>query len=118
MKLLAASDLMFGSRIRQAAEAAGVEVAFEPRAGDLLARARELRPDAVLLDLTTVPEAVALVTSLRASPALAGLRILGYIGHAQVDLAEAARVAGADEIFSKGDLTRRLPDLMRELKGG
>jgi len=106
---------MFGSRIRQAAEAAGVEVAFEPRDGDVLARARELRPGAVLLDLTTVPDAAALVCALRATPELAGLRIFGYVGHAQVDLAEAAQTAGADRVFSKGELTRRLPELMAVL---
>ncbi|MHB8419170.1 MAG: hypothetical protein ACYDCL_13930 [Myxococcales bacterium] len=113
MKLLAASDLMFGSRIRQAAEPAGIEVAFEPRDGDILGRARELQPAAVLLDLTVLPDAPELIRSLKRE--LVSLRVLAYVGHTQVDLAEAARAAGADEVFSKGELTRLLPELLRSL---
>lgn len=111
MKLLAVSDLMFGSRIRQAAEPAGVEVSFERRDGDVLAAARALQPGAVLLDLTTLPGASELIRSLKAE--LPGARVVGYVGHAQVDLADAAREAGADAVYSKGELTRDLPALMR-----
>ncbi len=115
MTILAASDLLFGSRIQQASEAHGLQVAFAPRDSDVLGRAREIAPTAVLIDLASVPDGPALVRSLKAEPALAGTRIIGYLGHTHVDLFEAARAAGADQVLAKGELTRRLPELMREL---
>ena len=115
MRILAASDLLFGSRIQQAAEAHGLEVALTSRDSDVLGKARALGPAAVLIDLAGVPDGPALVRSLKAEPALTGMQVIGYLGHTHADLFEAARAAGADQVLAKGELTRRLPELMRDL---
>ena len=115
MTLLAAADLLFASRIQEAARGTGVEVTVAPRDSDLLARARELCPAALALDLSGVLDSPALIRALRAEPTLQGLRIFGYSGHEQVELMDAARKAGADAVFARGELTRKLPELLKSL---
>ncbi len=109
MKLLAALDLMAAARARPVAESLGWSYVPCPREGDLVARARAEGADAVLLDLSGIPDAAAVVRSLKTLP---GILVIGTAGHVEEDLLQAARAAGADALLSKGELARRLPELL------
>ncbi len=38
--------------------------------------------------------------------------VIGYVDHTREDLIEAARAAGCDQVMSKGEFARRLPELL------
>src|SRR5512138_3261723 len=111
--LVAVRDLLFRSRIQAAAERLGVEVRLLPRGTPLAEGARALGGGTVLADLAE-PGAL---DQVRAAKAAGGVRIVGFLGHLEVDLARAAAEAGADEVLSRGDLSRRLDDVLREAAG-
>jgi CheY-like chemotaxis protein len=108
-------DLMFLSRIREAARGAGVEMTTARDAEGLLAAARAgARLVLVDLDGSRVPWRDALV-ALRADPALGELPVVGFLGHVRADLAEAARAAGASRVLARSAFVAELPRLVAAL---
>jgi hypothetical protein len=107
--LVAVRDLLFRSRILAAAERLGVDVRPLPRGTPLAEGARALGGGTALADLSE-PGAL---DEIRAAKAAGGVRIVGFLGHLEVELARAASEAGADEVLSRGELSRRLDDVLR-----
>ena len=113
MILAGVSDLMFASKIRSAAAAAGAEVRFATDGDALLDGARTLGPTLVLLDLNDRRiDAVGLVARLRAERALASIRVFGFVSHVQSDLIAAARRAGIDEVLARSAFVARLGEIL------
>lgn len=114
MILAALDDLMFTSRIRAAAQGVGTDVRFAKTAADTVALARQEKPALVLVDLNARGlDALALLTELKADPALVGLRVIGFVSHVQTDVIAAARAAGIDEVMARSAFASRLPALLR-----
>ncbi|HET8540883.1 MAG TPA: hypothetical protein VFL83_13510 [Anaeromyxobacter sp.] len=111
--LVAVRDLLFRSRIQAAAERLGLDVRLLPRGTPLSEGARALPSGTILVDLSE-PGAL---EEIRAAKAAGGVRIVGFLGHLEVDLARAAAAAGADEVLSRGELSRRLDDVLRAAAG-
>ena len=110
--LVAVRDLVFRSRIQAAAQRLGVDARLLPRGTPLSEGARALGGGTVLADLSE-PGAL---DEIRAAKS-AGVRVVGFLGHLEVDLARAAAEAGADEVLSRGELSRRLDDVLRQAAG-
>lgn len=109
----AVADLIFGARIRSAAERAGVALTFARSLSELsgLARGRRL----VLLDLDARwLDAPAAIRALREEPRTAAVRIVAFVSHVRVDAIEAAREAGADRVLARSAFVRELPALLAE----
>ena len=105
------NDLMFGSRIRAAAQQAGVNAVFVRNAVDLSARASAA--DLVVLDLDTRwLDAPAAIGSLKADPATAAVQIVAFGPHVDGDALTAARAAGADRVLARSAFVKLLPDLL------
>jgi AmiR/NasT family two-component response regulator len=108
-------DLMFLSRIRDAAHAAGFDVRSvrEPQA--LVETCRVTRPAVVFVDLDSqrLPSIDA-VNAVRAEPELLALPIVGFLGHTQTDLAQAARNAGCTRVLTRGAFVNELRTLILE----
>ena len=107
--LVAVRDLLFRSRIQAAAQRLGVDVRLLSRATPLAEGARAMGSGTVLADLAEP----GVLDEIRAAKAAGGLRIVGFLGHLEVGLARAASEAGADEVLSRGDLARRLDEILR-----
>ncbi|HEY7725857.1 MAG TPA: hypothetical protein VH880_11010 [Anaeromyxobacteraceae bacterium] len=107
--IVAVRDLVFRSKIHAAAERLGVEVRLAPRGTPLSQAARELGPGTVLADLSE-PGVVEEVSA--AKRAGAG-RVVGFLGHLEVERARAAAEAGVDEVLTRGQLVQRLDDILR-----
>lgn len=105
-------DLLFLSRIREAARATGVEVVAVRAAGPLLAAARA-GAALVLVDVDSarVPWSEALA-GLRADPAAADLPVVAFVSHVNAELAAAARAAGATRVVARGAFVQELPGLL------
>ena len=106
--LVAVRDLLFRSKIQAAAERLKVELRLAPRGVPLSQAARDLGSGTALVDLG---EAGAL-DEIRRVKAEGKVRVIGFLGHLQTDLMEAAREAGADEVLSRGQLASTLDDVL------
>lgn len=105
-------DLMFLSRIREAARAAGIEVCAVRGEADLVAAARrEGRLVLVDADSERLPWRAALA-ALRAEPASAALPVIAFVSHVRADLAAAARAAGASRVLARSAFVLELPELV------
>jgi hypothetical protein len=107
--LVAVRDLLFRSRIQAAAERLGVAIRVAPRGAPLSEAARDLGAGTALVDLGEP----GVLDEIRRVKQAGAVRVVGFLGHLQVDLAEAARDAGADEVLSRGELAQRLDDVLR-----
>lgn len=115
MPLVAAlvDDLMFLSRIREAARGAGVEV----RAARTVEAVRQARQDGaslVILDLDSarLPWRDALAAlSGEAEPAAT----VGFFGHVNAETGDAARAAGCALVLPRGAFVQKLPGLLSQL---
>lgn len=107
----AVNDLMFGSRIRAAAQQAGVSVVFVRTPADLKERAATA--DLVLLDLETrwldVPAAI---TALKGTAPTAVVPIVVFGPHVSGEALSAARDAGADRVLARSAFVKLLPELL------
>jgi CheY-like chemotaxis protein len=105
-------DLMFLSRIQQAAKAEGLEVRRVVTVPDLLEACRSA-PRVVLMDLDAVrlPWAEG-ITALRRDPGSAGIPVVGFYGHVHADRAHDAELAGATQVLPRGAFVRQLTRIL------
>jgi CheY-like chemotaxis protein len=105
-------DLLFLSRIREAARGSGVAVKSVRGAADLVAAAREdARLVVVDADSARVPWQDALA-ALRADPLLREIPVVAFVSHVRPDLAAAARQGGASRVLARSAFVRELPELV------
>jgi CheY-like chemotaxis protein len=105
-------DLMFLSRIREAARGAGLEVRPVRRAADL---GPALRTGARLVlvdaDSERLPWAEAL-DAVRDDPSRPRALVVAFLSHVHAERAAAARNAGCDRTLARSAFVRELPGLM------
>jgi CheY-like chemotaxis protein len=108
-------DLMFLSRIREAAQACGIEVRRASSVPALLEACRDA-PRMVLMDLDSprLPLDDALA-ALRADPSLAGLAVLGFFSHVRAERGRHAREAGCTRVLPRSAFVQQLPELLAAL---
>jgi CheY-like chemotaxis protein len=107
------ADLMFGSRIRGAAQHAGATVEFARSAAALQEQASGA--DLVLLDLETRwLEVGAIIRQLKGSPATADVPLVAFVSHVNAEAIDAARSAGADRVMARSAFVRELPTLLKD----
>jgi len=108
--LLLSSDLIFSSRIQQAAHHADVEcVVARDEATTLAAMAGH--PSLVFVDLEAMGEqSNPIIQSAR--KAWPNVRIVAFGPHVQTDLLDAAIQAGADLVLPRSAFVQQLPSLL------
>ena len=110
MKVLACiRDLMFSTRVRDAARRHGHDCRVVTRAADVADNLAGT--DLVIVDLM-VPGGGALEAVSAA--AAAGVTVVAYGEHVQADVLQAGRDAGADEVVTRSEFTRRLDALLSD----
>jgi hypothetical protein len=107
--LIAVRDLAFRSKIQAAAERLDVQLRIRPRGSSLSDAARELSGGTIIADLGEP----GMLEEIRAAKEVARVRVVGFLGHLEIDLARAAEEAGVDEVLSRGQLVKRMDDLLR-----
>lgn len=118
MILYLAADLLWASKIKGTAEAAGIP-ARPVRSLDMLeARLADAAPVALILDLDKPEEAMAMLARLRgpqAGPADRAIRVLAFGPHVAKDLLQAARDAGADAVLTRGAFDHDMTGILLKL---
>jgi DNA-binding response OmpR family regulator len=98
---------MFSTRVRDAARQHGHDCQIVTQAADVAANLAGA--DLVVIDLM-VPGGGALEAVSAA--AAAGVPVVAYGEHVQADVLQAGRDAGADEVLTRSEFTRRLDALL------
>jgi CheY-like chemotaxis protein len=116
MPLVAAlvDDLMFLSRIREAARGAHLEVRSIRNVEAARAACAE-GAGLIILDLDSprLP-ALEVLRALAADPETARVPTVGFYGHVHPGHADAASVAGCEVVLARGAFVQRLPALLAE----
>ena len=114
-------DLMFGSRLMAAAEAAGIELELVGDAGavrDRLGAAGRGGWDLLVVDLTDAGlDGAGTVAELRTEGELAGVGVLGFYAHVDVAARERAEQAGFDLVVPRSRMARETVELLQRLSG-
>jgi len=104
------ADLIFGSRIRSAAESAGASVIIARNVEDFLSNVRLHKPRLAILDMDRrgldVSDTVKHVKS-------ENVELIAYVSHVREDLIDAARVAGAESVLARGAFAKQLAELLK-----
>ena len=109
--LLLSQDLFFGSRITGAAQQLGLQIDLSSSVPQTLETIRSGGYRAVLVDLS--------LPGLSVAELMAGLpeehrpRVVAFGSHVHTALLEQAQSAGCDEVLSRGQLSARLPEILR-----
>jgi CheY-like chemotaxis protein len=108
-------DLLFTSKIRNAAAQIGTPVRFARSSPDALAEMRRAAPALVIFDLNSArAEPLATLAAMKKDPALAAIPTLGFASHLQGDVIDAARSAGMDEVLARSAFVMRIGEIIRD----
>ena len=110
-------DMFFASKIRGTAEATEVEVSFPRTREAALAKARDTKPDLILIDLHHQRfDPIEFVTELKTEPELDLIPLLGFFSHVEVELQRRAIAAGFDSVIPRSVFARDLGDILEGTK--
>jgi len=105
-------DMLFTSKIREAAKAVGLTVQATREPAALVAAAAGAK--LVIIDLR-LPSALDALDALAADPATKAVRSLGFIDHEKLDVMDQARERGCAQVMAKGQFATALPRLFAGL---
>jgi len=105
-------DLMFLSRIREAAKRQGAVIRVARSAGDAVTACRD-GATRVILDLDTPRLPVLdILEALAADPASAGVDRVGFYSHVETERARDAQAAGCRTVLPRSAFVRQLDELL------
>lgn len=112
-RVLALTDLLFGARIRAAAQTGNVDVIILRTPAALVAAAVERAPRRILIDLDARGhDPVDVIRSLKDDARTSEVDVVAFVSHVREDAIRAARDAGADRVLARSAFVRQLPDLV------
>jgi DNA-binding NarL/FixJ family response regulator len=111
MIIAVVDDLLFGSKIRAAADAASAPLTMLRSSMDVAATLRDAGGSLLIVDLG----ASAAIDRIRDVRALPGppIAIVAFASHVRGDLIADARAAGADRVLARSAFVAELPALVR-----
>jgi CheY-like chemotaxis protein len=113
MVLVVVDDLMFRSKISTTAKAVGATIAAATTADAAVARARELNPSLVILDLDSArAQPFEVLRRFAEEPDLVGIPTLGFVSHVHADVIRQARALGIGEVLARSAFVAALPDIL------
>jgi len=106
-------DMFFKSKIRAVAEAVGTEISFPRNKDALFQKARETKPQLIIVDLHNQKiESAALATELKSDEDLRAIPLLGFFSHVETELQRNALAAGFDQVIPRSVFARDLSKIL------
>jgi CheY-like chemotaxis protein len=101
--------MIFTSKIMSVLDNLEAEGIKAIRSDDIFAKAHEMQPDLIIMDLNLNGiEAPSLINKLRSYKATKGIPIVCYSPHVMADQMRAATKAGATEVLTNTKMTNRM----------
>jgi DNA-binding NarL/FixJ family response regulator len=117
MILAVVDDLLFLSKIQEAAKHLGVAVK-SARPTDLPDLAIQDVPSAIIIDLNhRSGKVLEVLRTLKSDLKTKGIAVIGFVSHVQSDLIAAARDAGCDLVLARSAFVSQLPSLLQRFSG-
>jgi len=106
-------DLIFSIKISTAAKQLGIDMYFERSKDKVMQTVRDKQPSLVIFDLNSGKLApIDAIAAMKAEPALAAIRTLGYVSHVDTATIERARAAGVDQVLARSAFSDRLGEIL------
>ena len=113
--LVIISDLIFRSKIDDAARRAGVPLRVAKTVEQLDRHLGSATPAVVLVDLEMQElQTPVVLDRLRANPASAKIPVIGFAGHTNVEVIHAARADGV-QVMARSAFVAQLPAMMERI---
>ena len=113
MIICAIDDLLFSIKIKDAAKHLGIELYFERSADRIVDTVREKQPSLVIFDLNSARlSPMDAIRAIKADPALAAVKTLGYVSHVDSATIAAARQAGVDDVLARSAFASSLAEIL------
>ena len=110
------SDLLFRSKIDEAARRNGLELRVAKSLEQLERHLEKSEPSVVFVDLEAdAPDPAAAIRLLRERTGEGAMRIIGFAGHTNIAAIEAGGTAGATLVLARSGLTAQLPTLLERV---
>ncbi|MDT7042559.1 response regulator [Candidatus Nitronereus thalassa] len=114
--LVAVSDVFFYTKIRDAFKPAGFTLQRIKSETDVEAKAIELHPVAIVLDMNDPRlNGKQALQTLKGHPELKHIPVLAFANHEEVDTWRAAKELGIDKIVSRNEFSSRTLALLEEV---
>lgn len=111
--IAAVDDIFFASKIRAVAEHLGLKIHFARGLESVIANARELKPDLIIVDLhSSKIEPIALAKALKSDNELRSTQLLGFFSHVQTALKQQAEEAGYNHVLPRSAFTKDLAAIL------
>lgn len=106
-------DMFFRSKIQAVAEAVGTEISFPRNKDVLIQKAREAKPQLIIVDLHNQKmDSAMLATELKSDEELRSIQLLGFFSHVQTELQSNAMAAGFDQVIPRSVFARDLQKIL------
>ena len=111
--IIAVNNMIFTSKIMSVLDRLDAEGIKAIRSDDIFAKAQELQPNLIIIDLNLNGiEAPALINKLRSYAATKRIPIVCYSPHVMADQMKAALTAGANEVYTNSKMTSRMGKIL------
>jgi len=112
--LVAVDDLFFLAKIGSVAKHVGVALVEARSARSLEDQLAGEPPRLVILDLNSTALApLDQIRRMKTDPRLESTRIVAFLSHVQVELEQAARAAGCDEVLPRSRFSSQLAEILK-----
>jgi PleD family two-component response regulator len=106
-------DLFFSSKIREAAKPLNLDLEVIKNTDGLIKELEYQRPSLLIFDLNCKAcNPLETIKSLKSSPVLKDIPVLGYLSHVQTELKEEAAKAGCDLVLPRSKFSRDLKEIL------
>lgn len=115
-KILAVlDDLIFSSKIREAAKSFDVDLEFVKKPDGLCERISSEKPSLIIFDLNSKAcSALDIVRKIKSTNELKNIPVIGFLPHVQTELKQEADRAGCDLVFPRSRFSKELGQILRK----
>lgn len=115
--LAVVADLFFAVKIMDAAKKAGMTIELLKDPKEILEKAKS-HPALIIVDLNLESvEPIKLVSTLKGSPDLNRISVVGFLSHVQTELKQKATEAGCDMVLARSAFSQNLPSILQRHSG-
>lgn len=112
-------DLIFASRIREAAKRNGVRLEFVKPGPGFVDKLATLPPEFFIVDLGAKNlDPFAVIKEIRETPALSGARVIGFLPHVETGLKKEASEAGYDLVAPRSWMALNVEQIFADHAAG
>ncbi len=112
-------DLMFASRIREAAKRSGIRLEFVKSGDGFAGKFASRPPTFFIVDLGAKGlDPFAVISEIRETPSLSQARVIGFLPHVETDLRKKATEAGYDLVAARSWMAMNVEKIFADLAAG